>query len=245
MSKPFMWIAGTCVVVAVTVSGFWFYTRWGYALSPLPPGVHIAAELPESFTFFDVGANTRFSRSVRSDLNNRLGSDAISYRGQIDLSNDTPDFLQKYFPEIQELNLQLNYPPRERIEHNCIKLTYRYAQKVGVPFKYVEISFSGYSGRPLYCNVVVSSDGSDIIAALNQKYGIPHDLPVSAGQEAARFWKKHDDVLLVSTQKDHYGKPEYHIMIYYVNSIQELLNIEHTDARQHQDRIRQAANRAF
>ena len=244
MSKFYKRIAGICIVIAVAASGFWFYARW-YSFSPLPEGVQIAARLPDSFTFFDIGANTRFSSSVRKDLDSRLGSDAISYRGQIDLSDDNPDFLQKYFPDIYQLNLQLNYPPRERIEHSCIKLTYRYSQKVGVPFKYVEICFSGYSGRPLYCNVVVSDAGADVINTLYQKYGQPEELQVSAGFTGGRFWKKHDDVLLVSVKKDHYNKPEYHIMIYYVNTLQELLDIEHAQARQLQDRVKQAVNKAF
>ena len=40
---------------------------------------------PDSFTFFDVGANTLFSKPLRDQLGERLGSVAIEYRSIIDL----------------------------------------------------------------------------------------------------------------------------------------------------------------
>ncbi len=206
---------------------------------------HIAKELPESFTFFDLGANTRFSGDVRSALSDHLGSDAIAYRSQIDLSVNNPDFLKTFFPEIHTLNLRLNYPPRERIEHNTIKLMYRNARKAGVPFTYVEMVFSGYSHRPLYFSMNISHEGGNIIEALNHKYGRPEEIQELNLPIKASFWKKNKDLLLVSTKSDRYGNPEYHIMIYYVNSLEELLNIETEEARQRQDSVKKASEKAF
>lgn len=205
----------------------------------------LVKELPESFTFFDLGANTRFSSAVRSALSDRLGSDSIAYRGQIDLTVNNPEFLSAYFPELHALNLALNYPPRERIEHNTIKLMYRYARKVGVPFTYVEMVFSGFSLRPLYFIITVSHDGANIIDALHQKYGPPIEIQGLKPPLKASFWKKNNDLLLVSVESDRYGNPEYHIVIYYVNSLEELLNIEKEEARQREERLKQASGKAF
>jgi len=229
------------VVLAV---GAWLYYQKTHQLPPAVAKL-IAKELPESFTFFDLGANTLFSSTVQSALSDRLGSDAIAYRGQIDLSVNEPNFLKTYFPDLHALNQALNFPPRERIEHNTIKLMYRYARKVGVPFPYVEMVFSGYSRRPLYFSISVSQDGAAIIETLKQKYGLPDEIKGLAPPLKAVYWRKNKDLLLITEHSDRYGNPEYHIMIYYVNSLQELLNIEKEEARQREDRIKQASEKAF
>ncbi len=243
ISKRNKWIAGISVVFLLAVLAGVYEVKIHRLSSAI--NNQIASELPESFTFFDLGSNTRFSGAIRSDLNERLGSDAIAYRGQIDLSVNSPEFLSKYFPELHALNLALNYPPRERIEHNTIKLMYRYARKVGVPFTYVEMVFSGYSQRPLYFSITVSHDGANIIDALQQKYGVPEELQDLKSPFKASFWRKNNDLLLVSIKSDRYGNPEYHIMIYYVNSLQELLNIEKEEARQREERVKHASEKAF
>jgi len=245
MSKPKLnkWVAGISVVLLLAVLGG-VYIEKQHRLSSSING-QLVKELPESFTFFDLGSNTRFSSTVRSALSDRLGSDAIAYRSQIDLSVNSPEFLQTFFPELQTLNLQLNYPPRERIEHNTIKLMYRYARKVNVPFEDVEMVFSGYSQRPLYFSVIVSHDGANIIDALHQKYGPPEEIQDLKSPFKASFWRKNNDLLLVFVKSDRYGNPEYHIMIYYVNSLEELLNIENEEARQREDRVKQASDKVF
>jgi hypothetical protein len=243
ISKRNKWIAGISAFLVLAVLG-------GVLLmnkNQLPSALKnlIAKELPETFTFFDLGANTRFSSAVRSDLSDRLGSEAIAYRGQIDLTVNSSDFMQTYFPELYSLNLQLNYPPRERIEHNTVKLMYRYARKAGVPFTYVEMAFSGYSQRPLYFSIIVSHDGANVIDALHHKYGHPEEIQGLKPPLKAEFWRKNNDLLLVSIMSDRYGNPEYHIMIYYVNSLGELVDIEKEEAREREDRVKKASEKVF
>lgn len=243
ISKRNKWIAGISAFLLLAVLGGVYMAK----KHPLSSSIknQIAKELPESFTFFDLGSNTRFSSDVRSALSDRLGSDAIAYRSQIDLSVNGPEFMQTFFPGLQALNLQLNYPPRERIEHDTVKLMYRYSRKVGVPFTYVEMVFSGYSQRPLYFSIIVSHDGDNVIDALHQKYGPPEEIQDLKSPLKAFFWRKNNDLLLISIMSDRYGNPEYHIMIYYVNSLEELLNIEKEEARQHEDRIKKASDKVF
>jgi hypothetical protein len=243
ISKRNKWIAGISAFLLLAVLGGVYMGK----KHPLSSSIknQIAKELPESFTFFDLGSNTRFSSDVRSALSDRLGSDAIAYRSQIDLSVNGPEFMQTFFPGLQALNLQLNYPPRERIEHDTVKLMYRYSRKVGVPFTYVEMVFSGYSQRPLYFSIIVSHDGDNVIDALHQKYGPPEEIQGLKSPLKAFFWRKNNDLLLISIMSDRYGNPEYHIMIYYVNSLEELLNIEKEEARQHEDRIKKASDKVF
>ncbi len=237
------WVAGISVILILAVlGGVYLNNKYSQSASI---NSQLVKELPESFTFFDLGPNTRFSDAVRSALSDRLGSDAIAYRSQIDLSVNSPDFIQTYFPALYAMNLQLNYPPRERIEHNTVKLMYRYARKVNVPFTYVEMVFSGYSQRPLYFSVIVSHDGANIVDALRQKYGPPEEIQDLKLPLKASFWRKNNDLLLVSVKSDRYGNPEYHIMIYYVNSLEELLNIEKEEARQREDRVKKASDKVF
>ncbi len=243
ISKRNKWIAAIVAVLFLAGLGGFLIER-NIRLTSAITG-QIAAELPESFTFFDLGANTRFNNAVRSALSDHLGSDAIAYRSQIDLSVNDPDFLKIYFPELDTVNMQLNYPPRERVEHDTIKLMYRYARKTGVPFIYVEMLFSGYSHRPLYFSMNVSHEGGNIIETLYQKHGAPEEIPGLTPPLKAAFWKKNNDVLLITTKSDRYGNPEYHIMIYYVNSLEALLNIEKEEARHREDRVKKASEKAF
>ena len=95
----------------------------------------------ESFTFFDLGINTPLSKRVREELGNKLGRDAIEQKSIMDLEINYKGFLNNYFPSLNELNQRLNFPPGERVEHNTVKLMYRYALKKNVPFDYVELVF--------------------------------------------------------------------------------------------------------
>jgi hypothetical protein len=104
---------------------------------------------PESFTFFELGSNSVLSKAVRKNLAARLGRDAIEHRSVLDLEINYPGFLKAHFPHLDQLNQKLNSPPRERIEHNTIKLMYRYAQNKNVPFDYVELIFSNYTQTPM------------------------------------------------------------------------------------------------
>ncbi len=70
-----------------------------------------AAVMPESFTFFDLGINSRLNKKVRQELGNKLGRDAIEHRSIMDLEINYKGFLQKYFPGLNELNQKLNFPP--------------------------------------------------------------------------------------------------------------------------------------
>ena len=86
-----------------------------------------AAVMPESFTFFDLGINARLNREVRQELGHKLGRDAVEHRSIMDLEINYKGFLNNYFPGLNELNQRLNFPPGERVEHNTVKLMYRYA----------------------------------------------------------------------------------------------------------------------
>ena len=132
-----------------------------------------AAVMPESFTFFDLGINSRLDEKTREELGNELGRDAIERRSILDLEINYKRFLQTYFPQLNELNLDLNFPPRERVEHNTVKLMYRYALKKNVPFDYVELVFSNYTQAPLLFRINFRQDDAGILDTLKSKYGQP------------------------------------------------------------------------
>jgi hypothetical protein len=123
----------------------------------------------DSFTFFDLGKQSTLSKSVRNDLNQRLGRDAIEHRSIIDLDINFYGFLKRYFPSLYELNQNLNFPPGERIEHNTVKLMYRYTRKKDIPFDYVELVFSNFSQQPLLFRINFQKDEANIIQTLKTK----------------------------------------------------------------------------
>jgi hypothetical protein len=176
----------------------------------------------DSFTFFDLGKRSTLSKSVRNDLKQRLGRHAIEHRSIIDLDINFYGFLKKYFPSLYELNQNLNFPPRERIEHNTVKLMYRYARKENIPFDYVELVFSNYSQHPLLFRINFQKDEANIIETLKTKYGEPLLIDWKDKNGQSMYWEKNEDLLIVSLVPDQFGNPEYQIRIYFVENIKAL-----------------------
>jgi hypothetical protein len=194
------------------------------------PTTHQSAQSPsESFTFFDLGRNSRFSESVRKNLNRQLGNDAIAKRSPLDLEINYYGFLKKHFPSLQALNLQLNPSTARRIEHNITKLMFRYARKKNLPFDYIELLFSNYSRLPLLFKINFKKDEANIVDTLKSKYGDPRliDWKNKGGQ--SMYWEKNNDILIVSLVPDQFGNPEYQIRIFFVENIKALLAAENAE----------------
>ena len=180
----------------------------------------------ESFTFFDIGRTTKFSDQIRDELEAKLGRDAIERRDTLDLEINYQGFLKKYFPALDALNHQLNFPPRERVEHNTVKLMYRYAQKQNVPFDYVALIFSDYTKTPIRFKIHFQKDEANIIDTLKKKYGNPNIIDWKENNGQSMYWKKEDDFLIVSLVPDQFGHHEYQINIYYVDNLKQLIETE-------------------
>jgi hypothetical protein len=206
------------------------------------PGVQAQSD---SFTFFDLGKNSRLSKSIRNDLRQRLGRDAIEGRGIIDLEINYYGFLDQYFSSLNELNRQLNSPPGERIEHNIVKLMYRYARKENLPFDYVELLFSNYSQHPLLFRINFKKDEANIVQTLKSKYGDPRliDWKNKGGQ--SMYWDKNNDILIVSLVPDQFGNPEYQIRIFFVENIKALLKTESAEKEKQESQRARSGKTAF
>ena len=185
-----------------------------------------APEHSDSFTFFDIGENTIISGKVREGLNKILGDDAIEPRNIIDLEINYEGFLKEYFADLDELNKKLNSPLGERVEHNTVKLTYRYMQNKNVSFEYVELVYSEYTRRPVLIKIHFKKDGLNTIEALKQKYGAPESIKWGGEASKSLYWKKSDDLLILSLVPDRFGKPKCQIVIYFKSALEKLLKDE-------------------
>jgi hypothetical protein len=199
----------------------------------------------QGFSFFDLDANSRYSDSTRDALDQKLGSDAIAHSNTMDLTIRHDLFLKRYFPHLHELNLSLNWPPRERVEHHTTKLMYRYAQKQGVPFRYVELFFSDYTQKPLFFRILAGPDGAPVLDSIKEKYGPPKEIEAQAQEGKIIFWQKDKDVFLVLASKDRYDHPEFTFCIYYVANLEQLLNTEKQERQAKAEKIRKAGKSAF
>ena len=182
--------------------------------------------MPESFTFFDLGINSRLDKTIRKELIDKLGRDAIEQRSILDLEINYKGFLKTYFSKLHELNLDLNFPPGERVEHNTVKLMYRYALKKNVPFDYVELIFSNYTQAPLLFRVNFRRDDAGIVDTLKAKYGQPQTITWKEDNGQSDYWIKNSDALIVSQVPDQFGNPRYQIVIYFVKHLEQLITIE-------------------
>ena len=202
-------------------------------------------QVHKSFTFFDVGENTLFSKVLRKDLGDKLGSEAIEYRSIIDLEINFKGFLERYFPDLNALNRRLNYPAGERVEHNTVKLMYRYAQKKDVPFHYIELLFSNYTHKPLFIKIASKKDMSEILDSIQKKYGQPVTIDWQKDSGRSMHWINKRDILIASVAPNRRGDLVYHITIYYVENLEELLNTEEKERRLREEKRKQAGKTAF
>jgi hypothetical protein len=199
----------------------------------------------ESFTFFDLGRTTRLTESVRDDLTDRLGPDAIERRSILNLETIRSGFLKTHFPELEELNQELNFPPRERVEHNTVKLMYRYARKKNVPFELVELVFSDYSNTPLLFKINFKVDEANTIGTLREKYGKPEVINWGEENGKSMVWKKNGDFLIVSLIPDRFGNTEYQIVIYYIDNLKQLIAIEQKEREAKELQRAKSVKKAF
>jgi len=229
--------------VAFIILSFLFLLSCGEKQEPAKTTAE--SDIPESFTFFDLGTHTQINRQVRKDLKEKLGRDAIENRSIINLEINFRGFLKKYFPNLDNLNQRLNFPPGERVEHKTVKLMYRYAQKQNVPFEYVELVFSDYTKRPLLFKIIFREDEADIVETLKTKYGPPQLIDWSEENGNSMFWQKNMDYLIVSQVPDQFGNPEYQIVIYYVNSLNQLIATEKEERDKKEAQRAQSGKKAF
>jgi len=199
----------------------------------------------DSFTFFGVGPNSEINRSLRDELRNTLGSDSIETRTTINLEILYPGFIREYFPHIQQLNKKLNEHARQRIEHNTIKITFRYIPEKIKSFNYVELLFSNYSRKPLYGKIRAKNDGMEILDLLKTRYGDPEKIDWGKPEEWSFLWKRHGDILIFSKKPDKFGNPEYFIMIYYIGNIEDLIEKEEQENRLREEDVKKQLKRAF
>jgi hypothetical protein len=180
----------------------------------------------ESFTFFDIGRNSLFSERLRGDLADRLGNDAIERRSIIDLEINYKGFLRDHLPALDALNRQLNHPPGERVDHDVIRLMYRYARNKNSPFDYVELVFDGQSHKPLVFRMRFRVDETGTVESLRTKYGSPDDVRWGVENSEALVWHKERDVLVLSLLPDKFGVPIYHITLYFTENLEGLIASE-------------------
>ena len=207
-----------------------------------PPG---GAALPESFTFFDIGANTRLTDALRSALQGRLGSDSISGRNVINLEINARGFLAEHFPELEALNRRLNGTAGIRVEHDTVTLAYRHMQKQNTPFDFVELIFDDVTRKPLVIRIRSGREEANILETLKQRYDEPRTLFWADGVARAHFWEKNGDVLILSVTPNPVGRPVYEISMYYVNSIEALLKREREGRKQERQEEKSVVKDAF
>ncbi len=200
---------------------------------------------PESFTFFELGTNTKLTEDIRKDLGKKLGRDAIERRSILDLNTNYAGFIRKYLPKINELNRKINFPPGERVEHNTVKLMYRYAQRINVPFDYVELVFSEFTKTPLLFKINFQIDETGILETLKTKYGPPQVIDWKEENGKSMVWRKNTDLLLVSLVPDQFGHHGYQIVIYFVQNLKQLIEIEKNELKKREQQRAKSGERAF
>ena len=204
----------------------------------------VKALYPESFTFFDLGANAELSDEITKRLSGELGSYAVEKMTTLDLVICDRIFLNKFFPKLYELNHKLNDEAGARIEHNITNLVFRYPQKENTPFDNVKLVFSNYSKKPLLFSITSRKKESDMADTLKEKYGEPVLINWDDGKSVSLLWGKSGDYLVFSKISER-GDFKYGIMIYFANNMEHLLKIEENEVKKRGEERKKAGKTAF
>ena len=217
------------------------------ALSPSEKQTPLPTKKTETdgFSFFNVGAETVYSDAIRKALDERLGSGVLENRGTMDLRPGDGNYLKAHNPDIYRYHKQLNDQAGARIEHDIIKLTYRYALKKNTPFFYVELVFSNYSKLPLFFRIKAKKEGAGIIDEIRKKYGKPEEIVDPAGMNPTLSWQKGDDVFIIFQNKDRLGDPEFLLMMYFKRNIKSLIAIEEQERIKAEEARKKSVRKAF
>ncbi|WP_435550077.1 hypothetical protein [Desulfobacterium sp. N47] len=199
---------------------------------------------PESFTFFDLGSNAVLSEVVINRLSKQLGSYAVEKMTTLDLSLRDKLFFNNNFPGLYELNRKLNDETGARVEHNITNLIFRYPENQNTPFDNVKLIFSNHTNKPLLFSVTSRKKGGDILNVLKEKYGEPLMVKWNDGKSTSWAWEKNSDFLIFSAIPEG-GNFEYGIMIYFVNNIKYLLEIEQNAVEKKEAERKKAGQTAF
>lgn len=200
---------------------------------------------PESFTFFEVGAQTVLTDSVRDRLRAQLGRPGVSRRNVLDLAIRSPGFLSEYFPGLADLHRKLNGTSGARVEHDTVRLDFRYMDRDATPFDRVQMTFDEETGKPLLVRIETRRDGEAVAAAVAEAHGPPRIIDVGQGIQQSRVWTREGDVLVFSVDEAAAGIPEYRIAIFYVNGLRRLVEREAARREARRARERDAINQAF
>jgi hypothetical protein len=198
----------------------------------------------ESFTFFDLGADTELSDESAERLSGELGSYAVEKMTTLDLIIRDKIFFNKNFPKLFDLNYKLNDETGERIEHNITNLVFRYPPKEKTPFDNVKLVFSNYSMKPLLFIVSSRKKEADIADVLKSKYGEPVSINWDDGKSLSFLWEKKGDYLVFSRIWER-GGFKYSIMIYFVNNMENLLIKEQDEIKKREEDRKKAGKTAF
>jgi hypothetical protein len=236
------WAARIALAVLIGLSGQFVS---GCGENPETPGGRSAAPPSETFTFFDLGRNSQFSPKIRASLEEWLGNDAIETRGILNLETNYRGFLQAHLPEVDRQNRRLNYLPGERVEHDLVRLMYRYPHKKNAPFDYIELVFAEPSRKPIFFRIRFKTDDAGTVEALKTKYGPPEIIDWEQENGQSLVWRKGPDVLMISRVPDRFGVPGHHIAIYFTDNLEEMLTAEQHGREQKTGESKAAGKTAF
>ncbi|MBW2248899.1 MAG: hypothetical protein JRF62_17320 [Deltaproteobacteria bacterium] len=99
-------------------------------------------------------------------------------------------------------------------------------QNKNVSFDYVEVVYSEYTRRPVLIKIHLKKEGLNTLETLKQKYGAPESINWGGETSTSLYWKKSNDLLILSFVPDQFGKPKGQIIIYFKNALEKLLKDE-------------------
>lgn len=201
--------------------------------------------MPESFTYMEIGANTVIDGKVRGRLQTALGSEAVDLKTTIYLDLKYKGFLERYYPDLHELNSRLNVNDVVRKEHPATRISFRNTRSRQSIFDYVELTFENRSRCPLLFKFRSRNDLTELVKSVSRKYGPPSVTSTEEGRGESLRWQLNGDVFVIARFPGRLEKDEYHMIIVYANRINQMLAEEAREERQKEAARNDAERKMF
>jgi hypothetical protein len=183
------------------------------------------SQQPNGFTFLDLNESSTFNKNIRKKLGQQLGSTSVETSITLDLETAYAGFIRAHLPALAQLNRQLNTPLGERVEHHATRLTYRYPERQDYPFEFVSMAYSNFSQKPLVFKIIAHPEaGVNLMDTLIRKYETPRIIDWEKGK--SYIWQRADEIMVSSHIPNRLGEKKYHILIYYLKNIRDMINKE-------------------
>ena len=207
------------LVVAILLFSFLalFVNKGEKVLADADAVVEVPSEEPK-ISFFEMDRYSVLTRKLRNQLKKRLGPDRLETWRPFELEV-LPESVGRVSGAGSLLSELSDAAFKELSGRHVLELSYRYAEKRGIPFSEIRLVFSGFDKKPLLVELFPRGDGKEAVAHIERRFGKMRDVVTTEDGILVRRWSDAGDLVLAARVKDRYGNPQERMAVIFSKNL--------------------------